>query len=112
VSRRIPVDWTFLTHHGQALLCIAGDPGVELADLGERIGISETAVRRIVGELADAGYITRERDGRGSRYAVDSHLPLPDPIARELSVGVLVDVLVGPHLTHGPSRSGSASCST
>ncbi|MEA2266919.1 MAG: hypothetical protein QOE27_2502, partial [Solirubrobacteraceae bacterium] len=54
----------------------------------------------------------RERDSRGSRYAVDSQLPLPDPIARERSVGVLVDVLVGPHLSHGPSRSESGSCST
>jgi hypothetical protein len=102
VSRHVPVDWTFLTHHGQALLCIAGDPGVELAEIGERIDISEAEARRIVGELADAGYITRELDSRGSRYAVDSQLPLPDPIARERSVGVLVDVLVGPHLGHGP----------
>ncbi|MEA2267047.1 MAG: hypothetical protein QOE27_2630, partial [Solirubrobacteraceae bacterium] len=100
MSRRIPVDWTFLTHHGQALLCIAGDPGLEVAEIGERIGITEAEARRIVGELADAGYITRERDSRGSRYAVDSQLPLPDPIARERSVGVLVDVLVGPHLSH------------
>ncbi|MEA2354910.1 MAG: hypothetical protein QOD61_1039, partial [Solirubrobacteraceae bacterium] len=62
MSMRIPVDWTFLTHHGQALLCIAGDPGLEVAEIGERIGITEAEARRIVGELADAGYITRERD--------------------------------------------------
>lgn len=104
VSRRFAVNWTFLTHHGQALLCIAADPGVELAELGEQIGISEAEARRVVEELADAGYITRETDSRGSRYALDSQLPLPDPIARERSVGLLVDVLVGPHRTQGPGE--------
>ena len=106
MSRRFAVNWTFLTHHGQALLCIAGDPGVELAEIGEQIGVSEAAAGRIVQELADAGYVTRESDSRGSRYAVDSRLPLPDPIARERSVGVLVDVLVGPRLPQEPLDRG------
>jgi len=60
--------WTFLSNHGQVLVCIARDPGVRLRDIGERVRITERAAHRIVAELADAGYITRERNGRRNQY--------------------------------------------
>jgi hypothetical protein len=102
VANRFSVGWTFLTPHGQVLLCIAGDPGVRLEEIGEQTGISEAQARTIVAELADAGYITREDDTRGNRFTVNVHLPLPDPIAREQNVGVLVDLLVGPRRDRKP----------
>ena len=37
-------------------------------DIGDRVGITERAAYRIVAELADAGYIGRERNGRRNRY--------------------------------------------
>jgi hypothetical protein len=88
--------WTFLTDHAQVLVCIAHDPGVRLRDIGERLGITERAAHRIVVELADAGYITRERNGRRNRYTINAHFPLPDPIAREPNVGELLAILTGP----------------
>jgi MarR family protein len=88
--------WTFLTNHAQVLVCIARDPGVRLREIGERVGITERAAHRIVVELADAGYITRERNGRRNRYTVNTHFPLPDPIARERNVGELLAILTGP----------------
>jgi MarR family len=91
--------WTFLTNHAQVLVCIAHDPGIRLRDIGDRVGITERAAHRIVVELADAGYITRERNGRRNRYAVNAHFPLPDPIARERSVGELLTLLTA----HGDS---------
>ena len=60
--------WTFLTNHAQVLVCIARDPGIRLRDIGERVGITERAAHRIVVELADAGYITRERNGRRNQW--------------------------------------------
>jgi hypothetical protein len=101
MAERAAPGWTFLTNHAQALVCIAGDPGVRLRDIGERVGITERAAHRIVAELADAGYITRERDGRRNHYTINAHLPLPDPIAREQNVGELLDVLSA---THGSNR--------
>lgn len=86
--------WTFLTRHAQVLLCIAEDPGIRLRDIGQRVGITERAAHRIVGQLADAGYIARERRGRRNHYTVMPQLPLPDPIARDQKVGDLVAVLV------------------
>jgi MarR family len=85
--------WTFLTNHAQVLVCIARDPGIRLRDIGERVGITERAAHRIVVELAEAGYITRERNGRRNRYTVNAHFPLPDPIAREQNVGELLAIL-------------------
>jgi DNA-binding MarR family transcriptional regulator len=85
--------WSFLTNHAKVLLCIAQDPAIRLRELGDRVGITERAAHRIVGELDSAGYISRKRDGRRNRYTVQSHLPLPDPLARDQNVGDLLAVI-------------------
>src|SRR5690349_1063139 len=96
--------WTFLTNHAQVLVCIARDPGVRLREIGGCVGITERAAHRIVVELADAGYITRERNGRRNRYTVNAHLPLPDPISREQNVGELLAILASPPQTERVGR--------
>jgi hypothetical protein len=95
VSVSVPLpSWTFLTRHAQVLLCIADDPGVRLREIGERVGITERAAHRIVGELAHDGYIARERRGRRNHYTIRPDLPLPDRLAREQPVGELLGVLL------------------
>lgn len=102
--------WTFLTNHAQVLVCIAGDPGIRLRDLGERVGITERAAHRIVGELAEAGYITRRREGRRNHYTINSHFPLPDRVARERSIGELLQILTDPSAARRPqARSGASA---
>ena len=96
----------FLTNHAQVLVCIARDPGIRLRHIGDRLGITERAAYRIVAELAAAGYITRERNGRRNRYTINGHLPLPDAIAREQSIGELLAILTA---THGSGRRGVRS---
>jgi predicted transcriptional regulator len=86
-------NWTFLSNHGQVLLCIAHDPGIRLREIGEQVGITERAAHRIVGELVDAGYLVRERKGRRNHYAITTHRGLPDPLARDSSIGDLLNVL-------------------
>src|SRR5207248_1809929 len=103
-----PLGWTFLTNHAQVLACIARDPGIRLRDIGERIGITERAAHRIVVELAEAGYITRERNGRRNRYTINAHFPLPDPVAGEQIVGELLAILTGPPQTKRAGRSGTS----
>ncbi|MGH2915830.1 MAG: helix-turn-helix transcriptional regulator [Solirubrobacteraceae bacterium] len=88
--------WSFLTHHAQVLLCLAQDPGIRLRDIGDRVGITERAAHRIVGELAQAGYVSRTRIGRRNRYAVHRSRPIPDKLAREQSIGDLLEVLAAP----------------
>ncbi len=83
----------FLSNHAQVLLCIADDPGIRLRDIGDRVGITERAAHRIVVELTEAGYLTRERRGRRNHYTIASHLPLPDPLAGDQKIGDLLRLL-------------------
>ena len=48
-------------NHMQALLCIARDPDVRTRDIAAMVGITERATQRIVGDLAEAGFIMIER---------------------------------------------------
>ena len=99
MSRNEAPSWSFLTNHAQVLLCIAHDPGIRLREIGEAIGITERAAHRIVVELAEGGYISRKRNGRRNHYTIKSHLPLPDPLAREQKIGDLLAILAGQRLT-------------
>ena len=80
---------------------------MRLREIGDAVGISERAAHRIVSELSDAGYISREREGRRNRYTLRTDLPLPDRLARERKVGDLLAVLGGTgdqaEASHGPS---------
>ena len=101
MAERTSPSWTFLTNHAQVLVCIARDPGVRLRDIGDRVGITERAAHRIVTELAHAGYIARERNGRRNRYTINALLPMPDPIARDQNVGELLEIVTA---TQGSER--------
>jgi DNA-binding MarR family transcriptional regulator len=95
-ARAAAPTWSFLTNHALALLCIAQDPGIRLREIGEKVGITERAAHRIVGDLAAAGYLARERRGRRNHYMIASDLPLPDPLAGAQKIGDLLDVLSRP----------------
>jgi DNA-binding IclR family transcriptional regulator len=88
-------EWGFLTNHGRALLCIAKDPGVRLRDIADLLGITERSAYAIVNDLASAGYVLKEREGRRNRYIVQKHLPLPETTIRERTIGEVLDLLVG-----------------
>jgi predicted ArsR family transcriptional regulator len=98
MSRDGTSSWSFLTNHAQVLLCISRDPGVRLREIGDTVGITERAAHRIVSELTAAGYISRKRNGRRNHYTIQSHLRLPDPLAREQRIGDLLAILAGPRL--------------
>jgi hypothetical protein len=66
---------------------------MRLRDIGDAVGITERAAHRIVGELDDAGYISRTRHGRRNEYTIQPHLPIPDRLARLHSVGSLLAIL-------------------
>ena len=88
-------NWSFLTNHARVLLCIAHDPGMRLRDIAARLGITERSAYGIVTDLAGAGYIVKQKDGRRNRYQIQAHLPLPDPTSRERTVGEMLALLAG-----------------
>jgi hypothetical protein len=70
---------SFLTNHAHVMLCIAHDPDSRLRDISATVGITERAAHRIVAELVEDGYVTRERRGRRNRYHVHPERPFADP---------------------------------
>ena len=88
-------NWTFLTNHARVLLCIAHDPGVRLRDIAARLDITERSAYGIVTDLARAGYIVKQKDGRRNRYLIQRHLPLPEPTSREHTLGEVLALLAG-----------------
>jgi hypothetical protein len=85
--------WTFLTNHAHVLLVIARDPGIRLRDIADRVGITERAAQRIVGDLEREGYLTRRRSGRRNVYELHTDLPLRHPLEESHAVGELLDLL-------------------
>jgi DNA-binding transcriptional ArsR family regulator len=88
--------WTFLSNHGHVLVCLARDPGIRVRDMAARVGISERAVLRILGELVAADYVRRTREGRRNRYSVRSDRPLRHPVEAHRRVGDLVAAVGAP----------------
>jgi predicted transcriptional regulator len=92
-------DWSFLTNHARVLMCIAHDPGARLRDIAAGLGITERSAYGIVTELAAAGYVVKQKDGRRNRYQIQAHLPLPEPTSRERTVGEILALLAGTDAT-------------
>jgi hypothetical protein len=86
-------NWSFLTKHGRALLCIARDPDVRLRDIAASLGITERRAYAIVFDLTGAGYVVKTKDGRRNRYEIQAHMPLPEPDSRERAIGDVLDLL-------------------
>jgi DNA-binding MarR family transcriptional regulator len=83
--------WSLVTNHGHVLACIASDPDVRLRDIADVVGITERTAWQIVGDLEQAGYLTRTRTGRRNRYEVDRQ--------RRVGTAGLATLTVGDHLT-------------
>lgn len=82
--------WTFLTNHAHVLLLVDEDPDLRLRDLALAVGITERAAQRIMGELIEDGYVTRQRVGRRNTYTVHPEIPLRHPLEQGHTVGDLL----------------------
>ena len=69
---------------------------MRVRDIADCVGITERAVHRIVSDLVEAGYLTRQRVGRRNHYEIDRGLPLRHPLESEHDVGELLSRLLEP----------------
>ncbi len=99
--------WSFLSNHGRVLLCLAQDPGMRLRDIAAQVGITERSAYGIVADLTKAGYVAKLKDGRRNRYKIQAHRPLPEPTARERTVGEVLALLADTDV--GDTDVGGAS---
>jgi DNA-binding transcriptional ArsR family regulator len=79
-------------------LCISRDPGIRLREIADSVGVTERSAYGIVQDLAEAGYIIKEKDGRRNRYRIEADLPLPEPSSQERTVGEVLALLAGREL--------------
>ena len=85
--------WTLLTNHALVLVCLAANPDVLLRDVASSVGLTERSVQQIVGDLDQAGLITRLRVGRPTPYVgrgAEGSRPPPEGGVR---VGGFVDLV-------------------
>jgi len=101
--------WTLLTGHGHVLVEIARNPNARIRDISAAAGITERTTQAIVADLEAAGYITRTRTGRRTRYTINPDRPFRHHAQEGYMVGPFLDALTAlgdanPPATPTPAR--------
>ena len=85
--------WTLLTGHGHVLVEIARNPGARIRDISAAAGLTERTVQAIVADLEAAGYLTRTRTGRRTRYTVNHDSVFRHPAQEGHRIGPFLSLL-------------------
>ena len=85
--------WTLLTGHGHVLVEIARNPQARVRDIAAAADITERTAQAIVADLEEAGYITRTRTGRRTRYSVNPDRSFRHPAQDGLQIGPFLALL-------------------
>lgn len=86
--------WTFLSNHAHVLLCLAQQADPTVREVAARVGVTERAVHKILGELEEGGYLSRQRDGRRNTYVVHGKLALRHPIESHHTIDDLIAAIL------------------
>ncbi|MEN8708264.1 MAG: winged helix-turn-helix domain-containing protein [Nocardioides marinisabuli] len=84
--------WTLLSNHGHVLVALSRNPTARIRDLAVSVGITERAAQKILADLEEAGYVTRERVGRRNEYRLHPDRRLRHPAESMVPVRDLLDV--------------------
>src|ERR1700719_4344088 len=87
--------WTLLTGHGHVLVEIARDPEARIRDISAAVELTERTVQAIVADLEAAGYLTRTRAGRRTRYTVNHDSMFRHPAQDGHRIGPFLSVFAG-----------------
>lgn len=85
--------WTFLTSHAQVLLCIHRNNRMTAKEIADVVNITERNVQRILKDLEETGYITRQREGRRNVYDVHPNAPMRHPAQQGHSVRDMLELI-------------------
>jgi len=97
--------WTLLTGHGHVLVEIAGNPEARIREISSVVGLTERTVQAIVADLEAAGYLTRTRIGRRTRYTVNPDSQFRHSAQHGLRVGPLLALLTAMGDADTPERT-------
>lgn len=84
--------WTLLSNHGHVLVALSRNPTARIRDLAASVGITERAALKILADLEEAGYVTRERVGRRNEYRLHPDRRLRHPAESTVPVRDLLEV--------------------
>ena len=101
--------WTLLTGHGHVLVEIARNPDARIRDISPVVDLTERTVQAIVADLEAAGYLTRHRIGRRTRYSVNPDSPFRHSAQEGLRVGPVLDLLTAMADVDGPAPAAVRS---
>ncbi|MBL7164973.1 MAG: helix-turn-helix transcriptional regulator [Dehalococcoidales bacterium] len=107
-------EWAFLTNHALVLSYLAKHPSITAREMSMDIGITERAIRKIIADLDDAGYIGKRKVGRGMRYRINPDLSMRNDAHEDIGVGAFLEVLGWKRRRRQPrtaSSSGDAKTS-
>jgi hypothetical protein len=79
--------WSFLTSHAR---CCRASPATRARGCATSrpvLDITGRSARGIVTDLAEAGYVIRQKDGRRNRYQIQARLPLPGTATQQPAIG-------------------------
>ena len=85
--------WTFLSNHSHVLVCLAENADLRIRDIADRVAITERAVLKILGELEEGGIISREREGRRTRYEIHTAVQLRHSVEAHCTVSHLLGMI-------------------
>lgn len=101
-------DWSFLTIHAAVLVCITRDQKTRLRDIATCAGVTERTAQSAIGDLVEAGYVTRHRLGTRNFYEVHPDAPLRAAVADGVTAGEFLKLFL--RTTHAePGRPGVAA---
>ena len=101
--------WTLLTGHGHVLVEVARNPEVRIRDISLAVDLTERTVQAIVADLEAAGYLTRARVGRRTRYTVNPESPFRHSAQQGLRVGPVLELLTAMADVDAPAPAASPS---
>jgi len=90
---------------GTAAPVTARNPEARIRDISAVVGLTDRTVQAIVADLEAAGYLTRTRTGRRTRYAVNHDSLFRHSAQEGLRVGPLLDLLGAPDGDGGPAET-------
>lgn len=90
---KVVKQWNFLTNHALVLLFVARHHRITARELSLEVGITERAVRMIIADLEESGYLQKRREGRTVKYDVNHHMPMRHPTQQDVAIGDFLETL-------------------
>ena len=84
--------WSFLSAHGAALAVIHQAPEATIVELAERARVSPRWMVKLIDDLTQDGYVSRQRTGRRTTYTVNQSKKMRHPVASSVELGRLLNL--------------------